>query len=218
MPRRAEPLIAGEYYHVYNRGSNRARVFLEDANYGFFLSRLRRYHLSDEAQTSEVSKTSEVYQPATSFIAYCLMPNHYHFIAQPHDAGFSHHMQLLTISYTKAINERYRRVGALFQGAFRAKHIDRPGYLLHLSRYIHLNPVRAGLVKRPEDWVYSSYRDYVGLRSGTLPQMTLVLEQLQELRGLYNFEGAELRQAYREFVDSHFPDSDSAVAHLRFKD
>jgi hypothetical protein len=89
---------------------------------------------------------------------------------------------------------------------------------LHLSRYIHLNPVRAGLVKCPKDWVYSSYRDYVGLRDGTLPQMTIVLEQLQELRGLHDFGSTEMRQEYREFVESHLPDSDSAVAHLRFDD
>ncbi len=93
MPRRVEPLIAGEYYHVYNRGGNRARVFLEDANYGFFLSRLRQYLMGEGAQTSEVSKTSEVYRPTTTFLAYCLMPNHYHLIAQPHDDGFSHHMR-----------------------------------------------------------------------------------------------------------------------------
>ncbi len=193
-------------------------MFLEDANYGFFLSRLRQYHLGETVQTSEVSKTSEVYRPATSFMAYCLMPNHYHFIAQPHDDDFSHHMQLLTISYTKAVNERYHRVGALFQGAFRAKHIDRPEYLLHLSRYIHLNPVRAGLVKRPEDWVFSSYCDYVGLRGGTLPQMTIVLEQLQDFRGLRNLSITEVKRAYQEFVESHLPDSDNAIAHLQFDD
>ena len=215
MPRRAEPLIAGEYYHVYNRGHNRNRVFVENANYGFFLSRLRRYHLGEREQTSEVFKTSEVCQHA-SFIAYCLMPNHYHLIAQPHDDTFSHHMQLLTISYTKAINERYKRVGAVFQGAFRAKRIDCPEYLLHLSRYIHLNPVRAGLVKRPEDWVYSSYLDYAGLRGGTLPQLRIVLEQLVDLRGLQNLSNVEVRQAYREFVESYLPDSDMVVAHLRF--
>jgi hypothetical protein len=146
------------------------------------------------------------------------MPNHYHFIAQPHDDAFFTSYAACYLSYTKAINERYQRVGALFQGAFRAKRIDRPEYLLHLSRYIHLNPVRAGLVKRPEDWVYSSYLDYVGLRDGTLPQMTIVLEQLQELRGLQNLSNMEVKQAYREFVESHLPDSDSAVAHLRFDD
>ena len=216
MPRRAEPLIEGEYYHVYNRGHNRNRVFIENVNYGFFLSCLRRYYLSRE-QTSEVFKTSEVCQHA-SFIAYCLMPNHFHFIAQPHDDSFSHHMQLLTISYTKAINERYERVGAVFQGAFRAKRIDRPEYLLHLSRYIHLNPVRAGLVTRPDDWVYSSYLEYVGLRGGTLPQSGIVLEQLVDLRGLHNLSSVEIRQAYREFVESHLPESDNAVAHLRFED
>jgi putative transposase len=216
MPRRAEPLIASEYYHVYNRGNNRSPVFFESANYSFFLSRVRRYLIGERPQTSEVFKTSEVYQPSASVVAYCLMPNHYHFIMQLHDDAFSHHMQMLTISYTKAINERYQRVGALFQGAFRVKRIDRPEYLLHLSRYIHLNPVRAGLVPCPEDWAFSSYLDYVGRRDGTLPKMAIVLEQLQELRGLRNFGRVEVKQAYREFAESHLPDSDSAVAHLRF--
>jgi REP element-mobilizing transposase RayT len=100
-------------------------------------------------------------------ITYVLMPNHYHLLIQARTDSLSHAMQLFGISYTKAINKRFQRTGVLLQGAFQAKLVDRDNYLLHLSRYIHLNPVRAGLVQHPEDWNYSSYRDYVGLRNGT---------------------------------------------------
>ena len=78
-------------------------------------------------------------------------------------------MQPLTVSYAKSINKQEERSGHLFQGPFQVKLVDRDEYLKWLSRYIHLNPVVAGLVERPEEWAFSSYRDYVGLRNGTLP-------------------------------------------------
>jgi len=90
--------------------------------------------------------------PILDVVAYCLMPTHYHLLVLLKEAELSHRMQLFSISYTKAMNARYDRVGALFQGAFQAKHVNRNDYLVHLSRYIHLNPVLAGLVERPEDW------------------------------------------------------------------
>ncbi len=74
--------------------------------------------------------------------------------------------------------------------------------MMHLSRYIHLNPVAAGLVARPEDWAFSSYRDYVGLRDGTLPVTDLVLSQFPS------------RQAYREFVESYCEQEDRIIEHL----
>lgn len=206
MPRRTAPLIAGEYYHIYNRGNNRGRIFFEEENYLFFLRRLR-HHLM--RKTSEVLETAEVW--AASIVTYCLMPTHYHLIAQPHDDALSHHLQMFTISYTKAINTRFVRTGALFQGAFQAKRIERDEYLLHLSRYIHLNPVRAGLVERPEEWAFSSYRDYVGLRHGTLAQPAIVLDQFRD--------DADFRspaRAYQEFIESYAPDDGKKIAHLRF--
>lgn len=90
-------------------------------------------------------------------------------------------MMKLSVSYTKAINKRYGRVGSLFQGPFRAVHVDRNEYLLHLSRYIHLNPVTAGLVPQPEEWEFSSYREYIGLRNGTLPEPKIVLSSTVKL-------------------------------------
>jgi putative transposase len=82
--------------------------------------------------------------------------------------------------------------------------VDENSYLLHLSRYIHMNPVTAGLVTRPEDWAFSSYRDYVGLRDGTLPVPDVVLSQFPS------------RQTYRAFVESYRDQEARIIAHLLF--
>jgi len=206
MPRRSIPLVAGEYYHIYNRGNNRQNIFFERENYLFFLRRLRKYLIGEtQPQTSEVSETSEVW-PWTTIVAYCLMPNHFHLLVCPHDDELSRRMQRFSISYTKSMNKRYDRVGALFQGQFQAVHVDRNEYLLHLSRYFHLNPVEAGLVKRPEDWEFSSYRDYVGLRKGTLPAPDIILSQFATPK------------AYREFVELYQPSDRDVIAHLLLED
>ena len=187
MPQRDVKLCAGETYHLYNRGNNRARIFFEYQNYVFFLRRLRKYVV-----------------PVLDVVAYCLMPTHYHLLVVLNEADLSHRMQLFSISYTKAMNRRYDRVGALFQGAFRAKHVDRDSYLVHLSRYIHLNPVMAGLVERPEDWEFSSYREYIAVRDGTLPKPEIVLSQFPS------------PEAYREFVESYLPQQREIIAALLF--
>ncbi|MEI2688414.1 MAG: transposase [Anaerolineae bacterium] len=190
MPRRDIPLISGEYYHVYNRGNNRQDIFFERANYIFFVRRLRKYLIGPTTF------------PWVTIVAYCLMPNHFHLLVQLHDALFSRRMQHHAISYTKAINERYQRVGALYQGQFRAIHIDSNDYLLHLSRYIHLNPVAAHLVQRPEDWEYSSFREYVGLRQGTLIDPGIVLGQFHDTAD------------YSQFVEAYRPEDLAVINHL----
>ena len=181
MVRHRAELSAGEYYHFYNRGNNRQRVFYERDNYLFFLRRLRQYLL-----------------PVLDVVAYCLMPTHYHLlvflrqIPEDEEAGeVSKALMRLGVSYTKAMNKRYDRVGALFQGAFQAKHIEHDNYLTHLSRYIHLNPVKARLVGYAEDWEYSSYCDYIGMRKGTLPDPDIVLSQFPSAKH------------YRDFVESY---------------
>jgi putative transposase len=129
------------------------------------------------------------------------------YVAQPSDfVPFQPYMVVPRIlpesKDTKAINKRYGRVGSLFQGRFQAVRVDRDEYLVHLSRYIHLNPVIAKLVEQPEDWEFSSYREYVGLRAGTLPKTDVVLSQFPS------------RDVYRQFVGSCAEGDGKTVEHL----
>jgi putative transposase len=187
MPRRITPFFDGGFYHIYNRGNNRQPIFFERENYLFFLRRVREYFLPEKIE----------------IIAYCLMPNHYHLLIRLFVADVSDILQAFTLSYVKSINKRYQRIGSLFQGPFESRLVDKNEYLLHLSRYIHLNPVAANLTKRAEDWEFSSYRDYIGLRNGTLIRQRIILDQL----------GAD---GYRKFVDDYKPTEDKDVRHLFF--
>ncbi len=176
MPYRACEFEADHYYHIYNRGNNFQPIFFEHENYRYFLVQLRKYLPPD----------------AVEVVAYCLMPNHYHLLLHLKTGDLSKLMQPFILSYTNAINRRFGRIGSLFQGRFKARHVDREEYLLHLARYIHLNPVVAGLVKHPADWEFSSYRDVVGLRQGTLARPDIFLTQFSSIAGYQAFVEAAI--------------------------
>ncbi len=184
---RKTKLIAGHYYHIYNRGVNRGKIFFQRQNWGFFLRRWRAYCLPELADV----------------IAYCLMPTHYHILVHLKIDDFGHRvMQPFTVSYTKSINKQEGRVGSLFQGPFQAKEVSSDAYLLQLTRYIHLNPVAAGYVADPAEWVYSSYQDYIDLRKGTLPQMETIRQSFDH------------PQAYKMFVEDTPPSNLGKITHL----
>ena len=180
MPYRAIAFEPGNFYHLYNRGNNRQNIFFERENYLYFL-RLVRQHLPVEK---------------VEILAYCLMPNHYHLLVHFKSGNLSDQMKALSLAYTKSMNARYKRVGVLFQGRFCSIHIDREAYLVHLVRYIHLNPVKDRLVMHPDEWEFSSYREYAGQRQGTLPN----LEKVQAL--------IEPKEEYEIFLkDASLPQS-----------
>lgn len=145
----ARPLrleFPGAVYHVMARGNRREPVFLESSDFSGFLSLLAEAH----------GRFNWLIH------AYCLMTNHYHLLIETPDANLSRGMRHLNGVYTQRFNRRHQRVGHVFQGRFKALVVQKNAYLLELSRYIVLNPVRAQLVGRADAWKWSSYRCTVG--------------------------------------------------------
>lgn len=142
------------YYHVYARGSNKQKIFLEAADYRYFLNLFERY-LSDEPA---ISKTGEIYphfKNQVTLLAYCLMSNHFHLLMYQNDIpSLEKFMRSLMTSYSRYFNLKYKHTGSLFESRYKASRIDSDSYLQHITRYIHLNP------RRWQTYRYSSLRHY----------------------------------------------------------
>lgn len=180
MPPRLMTFLANNYYHIYNRGVNHAQIFFSEENYRYLLRLLKknltRYNIS--------------------ISAYCLLPNHYHFLLKPsQDGNLDRMIKSLFGSYVMAVNKQQNRQGPLFQSRFRSILVDKEEYLVHLTRYIHLNPVSAGLVNIPENWQFSNYLDIIGKRPGLLKDRSVVPER---------FPNGDI---YKQFVDDNLTDT-----------
>ena len=149
MARKPRVEFAGALCHVIARGNNRQRVFRNPQDYRAYVRRLETYRG----------------RYAMTLYAYVLMPNHIHLLLETGPVPLSKFMQGLQQSYTVYFNRQHRHVGHLFQGRYRAILCDRESYLLELIRYLHLNPVRAELVRHPEMYPWSSHHAYLGKSS-----------------------------------------------------
>ena len=151
--------LPGHFYHIYNRGAHRLTIFREQENYHFVLGKMKKYMMQFDI----------------SVIAYVLLPNHYHLLLRQNSetpAGVL--PQRIFNSYTKAFNRSYGHNGTLFEGRFKAVPVTEENYLLHLCRYIHANPVFHGVVGQVEEWPYSNYPEWVGLRNGRIVDLAFV--------------------------------------------
>ena len=166
-PRQARAMIENHIYHIYNQGNNRQQIFFHEENYRFF-----------------AMKAKSTIAACTNMLGYCLMPNHFHFLVQVTDASLaveepdyprlypfhragavSGAIKLLLSSYTKAINKAFGRTGSLFRQNTKIKATgtgDIDSYAYWCLHYIHMNPVRGGLVEHPSNWKWSSYNEYFG--------------------------------------------------------
>ena len=177
----ARPLrveFPGALYHVTSRGNAGQEVFLDDGDRLNFLDIL--------------AEVVERYR----FIcyAYCLMGNHYHLLLETPEANLSRGMRQLNGVYTQRFNRRHKRSGHLFQGRYKAILVEKDAYLLEVARYIVLSPVRAGLVRSPGRWRWSSYRATAGLEE---PPQFLKVEWLLSQ---FDLRPERARRAYRRFV------------------
>ena len=177
MARRTRAEVAGGLYHVITRGNNRQRIFNAAADYEKFLSLLT-------AQKSKVP---------FYLYAYCLMINHVHLLIERQADTIGRIMHRLLTGYSQYYNRRYHRVGHLLQGRHKSILCQSERYLAELVRYIHLNPVRAGMVKQPEDYKYSGHRAYLGLEPASVLDVDPVLRHFGAKR-------KTARVAYRDFV------------------
>lgn len=177
----ARPLrieFAGALYHVMSRGNGRQDIVRDDADREKRLDWLRR--------------TVETY--GWRIHSFVLMRNHDHLFVETPEPNLSAGMQYLNGSYTSHFNRRHRRCGHLFQGRFKGHFLEEQGYFLEVSRYIHLNPVRAKMVALPEQYPWSSYRGYQRA-SRTVPWVTY-----DRVLGEFGVSASVARRAYTRFV------------------
>jgi len=169
----------GHYYHAYNRGAHKKKIFLQRSSYLHLITLLAKYS----------------FRYGVTVSAYCLMPNHYHFILKQNDSG-SIGMFLKTTfnAYTQAINKRFGKSGTLFQGQVHVKPIETDSYCLQVVRYIHLNPCAARLVAKPEDWEFSDYRKWIETRESSWADVSL--------RDAYFKSPLDYRKFVEEYTDA----------------
>lgn len=152
-------LIENACYHVYARGNQKQKIFIEKNDFEFYLKQLEHY---------KIKYSFYLY-------GYCLMPNHIHLMGKPAiPKKLSNFMQCLQRSYTAYYNKKYEKVGHLWQGKFKTKLIIKDEYALECISYIETNPVRAKLVKNPKDYIFSSYSErYLNNSKGLLNKFSL---------------------------------------------
>ncbi|MFA9214764.1 MAG: transposase [Candidatus Methylacidiphilales bacterium] len=160
-------------YHIYNQGNNKQKIFHSAENYLYFLNLYRKFVL-----------------PHADLLAYCLMPNHFHFLVNTNSQSIkirkvgslnlselSNGIRMLLSSYSLAINKQKKSTGSQFRQKTQAKllKIDDVNYPFICFQYIHQNPLKAGLVERMEDWEFSSFKDYLKIRNGSLCNQNLAI-------------------------------------------
>ena len=199
-------IAPGEYYHIYNRGMDKRKIFLDRSDYlrflfcllyfqspkvfnnlGYYISQFKKYekfNLSSEIMSKIISGR---FVELTNFV---LMPNHFHLtVLEVKEKGIAIYMQRVLNSYTKYFNTKYQRIGHLFQGPYQAVHVEDNTQLLHLSSYIHKNFKEIKESKKKwQDYFWSSYQDYVREnRWPNLLKVDIILDQFKNKREYGNF-------------------------------
>lgn len=182
MPGRSSPLVTDEIYHVYNRGINRQPTFLNKRDYERGIQTISYYRLAnlplslskflrlDQTKKNYIREIIKKCKELEEILAYCLMPNHFHFLLkQKKDNGIRKFMSNFQNSYTRFFNTKGQRDGSLFLNQFKTVRVETDEQLLHLSRYIHLNPYTNYVVKSYTDlltYPWSSITEYLDNKSG----------------------------------------------------
>lgn len=187
---RKDLLVNGEYYHIFNRSIAKYQIFNNEKDYERFRSLVEYYRYDNLFyRFSEMIQLKPLHRKTimndllksgdliVEIVAYCFMPTHFHLILkQVSDNGITLFTKKVLDSYTRNFNIDHGRKGPLWEGHFKNILIDSDEQMLHLSRYIHLNPVSAGLVKKPNQWEFSSYLEYINKVDDGLCQFKEVID------------------------------------------
>jgi len=175
---RKDGLVNGEYYHICSKSIAGYVIFNHDYEYLRMLALIRYYQIKDVpmrfshfTENIDIKDFNREFIPfcerkemSVNILAFCLMPTHVHLVLQQIVAeGISHFMSNILNGYTRYFNIKHKRKGPLWEGRFKSILVKTNNQLLHLSRYVHLNPASAGIVDKPEKWPYSSYQQYTGM-------------------------------------------------------
>lgn len=190
MGRQPRLLIPGYPHHIVQRGHDRNAVFVNDSDYQYYLDNLIEWKSKYDV----------------SVYAYCLMTNHVHLILTPNREGdaISRLMRRLSARQGRRVNRLEQRIGTLWAGRFKCSVIDRDDYLMACLRYVELNPIRAGIVSRPEEYRWSSYAQRIGLCNDVWIDVDPVTSTLGKTL-------ATRRRAYARFVEQGVPGSELAL-------
>jgi len=189
-------------YHIYNRGVEKRSIFVNDKDYRVFLNLLKLILTPEEELEDTDYITVKNKSESVELLSYCLMSNHFHLIIKQHDeTGMTEFMRILSNAYVYYFNNRYKRVGSLFQGRYKAALIDKDEYLIHVSRYIHLNPLDTD--SPLEDYPYSSYKHCLNINKKPLwLNPSPILEQFNTVN------------EYKKFVEDQKTDSQQIIGSL----
>ncbi len=209
--------VPNSYYHVYNRGVEKRDIFIDDQDHKVFLSYLKHYLSPPDIEFSHPLQEMigfnlvrvrplPTFAEQVSLLSYCLMTNHFHLLLhQVIQTGVTEFVRALCTSYSMYFNKKYHRVGHLFQGVFKAACVDTDAYLLHLTRYIHRNPVRmTGLNPvTAREYPYSSYPYYLRLKQAAWLHPEHILDYFRSA------QSKDYRDflSYESFVEDYGEDS-----------
>lgn len=193
VPYRTTPFVNGEFYHLYNRGLEKRDIFTQTRDYSHFIKTFFYYQIKNPKPKFSIFRRSKLFpvdstKKIVDIICYCLMPNHFHLLVkQLEEGGISEFMRRFTLSYTKYRNLKYNHQGSLFSGQFKVVLMETDEQLIHVSRYIHLNPLVSLLVKDLNLYPWSSYKTYIGLEDNPVIAKEEVLGFFRDSQGYEKF-------------------------------
>jgi len=204
--------LNGEYYHIYNRGVEKRDIFIAKENIERFYQSMQEFNVLDPIGSLYAASFRKVHplrnlvpkdsDRLVNFIAFCLNPNHFHFILQQiEDRGIEKFMHRMGVGYSNYFNKKYKRSGSLFQGTFKAVHLDSDEYLLHASAYVNVN---YKVHQISSSFIRSSWKEYNSENENAFCEKDVILNQFKDKNGYREFVKTSLETSlHRKELEKH---------------